>query len=80
MGEVVTIHKLRIEREIEHHADHNLATFRIPGNKALCIAVAKAPGGKLISLPPCGLTMTMEEASTLSVAIQMAIDWLAGEP
>lgn len=74
MSTTLSIHRLQIAREVSRHSDGAVARF-LYDKTLLCEAWFARPDYKGISIT--GPWMSVEIAHAVSIAINMAIDWLA---
>jgi hypothetical protein len=74
IGSTVSLHKLQITRDVTKSGDTRFAVF-IFKERELCQAWFSTTGLKRVSV--ANGMMTVEDTSALSVALQMAIEWLA---
>lgn len=76
----LTEHRLQIERSVKRSPDAAIAYFKIPDGFELCVAFW-GPGRKEVCISGTFPTvLSMEQASSVSIAIQMANNWLAEQP
>lgn len=71
----VSVHNLQIAREVEKFNDYTVAKFFLGDTQDLiCSAWFQSPDIRKVQ--GYGYYMSVEKASAVSIAIQMAIEWL----